>query len=563
VSSGFGDLTTHAHDLVAAGDLAGARELLGDALSAADPTPGNASAELAEAAGLQARVLVALGESRSARGWAAFAYSAATRLYGASDQRTVAAAATLAAVLHRVGSHARAAHLYRDVITELTATDGPESARVLAAHADLATARYALGECEAARTLLQDAWELHREVYGDGHVSGIKMLARLGAMQRDCRRFTEAYEHLALAQELCRTHLAADHPLAVQVTALACASADPDHSCAARPPSTSDGTSLPPAPAPAAPTQAPARPTTPLPPQPRFPPTGSVSPPPVVPPATPPAASPIPRPAASPIPVPGPRVPVDQDPHLPGRSTGAGSVHVDPDRYDRWWPPEAAEPDAGGEADHPAREPDHPGGELDHPGGVTPSGSRTASTGPVQYLPERVQRAPLTAVYRPPYQRPRRMLPIVLGGLVAVLLIAGAVTAGIALVGDRRPRPAGTTGAALAWSTSPSGSPPAAPGHAVPGTPPAAVTLRDTRDSVALTWTYPPGAEGPVVVSGGRTGQESRALQELPAGTTSFTVYGLNRSTDYCFIVAVVYSVDLVGRATPVCTARVGSSPRR
>ncbi|PWU43590.1 tetratricopeptide repeat protein, partial [Micromonospora globispora] len=230
--SGFGDLTVHAHQLVSAGDLAGAQRLLADALTDVDPQPANASPELAEAAGLQARVLLAIGDPQAARGWAAFAYAAATRLYGRSHERAVDAAATLAAVLHRVGSDARAARLYSQVILELTARDGPESQRVLAAHADLATVEFARGQCAMARDRLQDAWELHREVYGDGHPSGIKMLAKLGAMERDCGRHTAAQEHLALAAELCRLHLPADDPLAAQVAARARASADPDHVCA-------------------------------------------------------------------------------------------------------------------------------------------------------------------------------------------------------------------------------------------------------------------------------------------------------------------------------------------
>ncbi|PWR14553.1 tetratricopeptide repeat protein, partial [Micromonospora sicca] len=232
MSSGFGELTVQAHHLVSAGDLAGAQRLLADALTDADPRPANASPELADAAGLQARVLVALGEPHSARGWAAFAYAAATRLYGRADERTITAAATLAAVLHRVGSDARAARLYSDVIIELTARDGPESMRVLAAHADLATVEYARGQCEVARDRLQDAWELHREVYGDGHPSGIKMLAKLGAMERDCGRYSASHEHLTLAEELCRAYLPADDPLAAQVAALSRAAADPDHVCA-------------------------------------------------------------------------------------------------------------------------------------------------------------------------------------------------------------------------------------------------------------------------------------------------------------------------------------------
>jgi hypothetical protein len=40
-------------------------------------------------------------------------------------------------------------------------------------------------------------------------------------------------------------------------------------------------------------------------------------------------------------------------------------------------------------------------------------------------------------------------------------------------------------------------------------------------------------------------------------------VYGLDRNTDFCFSVAVVYSTDTVGRARPVCTSRSGASPDR
>src|SRR5215207_8367943 len=114
------------------------------------------------------------------------AYAAATRLYGVHDARTTDAAITLAAVLHRVGNQERAARLYSDAILELSAAEGPESPRVLAAHADLATVEYARGDCAAARTRLEDAWELHREVYGESQPAGIRMLAKLGAMERDC-----------------------------------------------------------------------------------------------------------------------------------------------------------------------------------------------------------------------------------------------------------------------------------------------------------------------------------------------------------------------------------------
>ncbi|MGW4499638.1 tetratricopeptide repeat protein [Micromonospora sp. NPDC004336] len=535
--SGFGELTDQAHHLVSTGDLAGAQRLLADALTDADPRPANATPELAEAASLQARVLVALGEPHSARGWAAFAYAATNRLHGRSDQRTVAAAATLAAVLHRVGSWSRAARLYQEVIIELTALDGPESLRVLAAHADLATVEYARGQCQVARDRLQDAWELHREVYGDGHPSGIKMLARLGAMQRDCGQFAEAHDNLALARELCRQHLPADDPLAAQVATLARAAANPDHVCADTAPVGRDEPIVPSARTPP-PGDAP---TAFHPSQPGYRPA-------------PDPYEPDPYEAAGdqPHPVPTPRQPAD-----------------DPARG--WWPPEPAAGEqpadsavppsvvslaGGGEADgvHRVRRHDPP--EEPHGPPAEPFGARDEPHGPHEpYQPSRLLPVP---VHRAPARRDGRLLPLVAGGVAVVLLGTAAVIAGVVgMDGDDEPPPA-ATGAPASTGAAPPASTPAAPtaGAASPGTPPGGVTLRDNRDNVALRWTYPAGGEGPVVISGGRVGQAQTAFANLPAGTTEFVVYGLNRSTDYCFTVAVVWSTDSIARAEQVCTDR-------
>ncbi|MFI5837458.1 tetratricopeptide repeat protein [Micromonospora sp. NPDC051300] len=516
MSSGFADLTVQAHQLVSEGDLTGAQQLLADALSDADPRPGNASPELAEAAGLQARLLVALGEPHSARGWAAFAYAAATRLFGRSDERTVTAAATLAAVLHRVGSDARAARLYSDVIIELTARDGPESQRVLAAHADLATVEYARGQCEVARDRLTDAWELHREVYGDGHPSGIKMLAKLGAMERDCGRYADAHEHLALAEDLCREHLAVDDPLAVQVAGLARAAADPDHVC--------------PAPEP------PARPT-PVVPAARVPPTAEG--PPDLPPYTPPALD---DPVETPL------------YHPPGRVTDPAHVptprtppEADGDVYDDYpWPP-----------DEPAEQPWRPGEDALPPTVVgladdDPAGVRRVSPPPEppsRYLPVHVPRPPVAP------RRERPWLPLaVLGVVVALLLGTIAVIAGVSgFDGDDPTAPSGAASSRPPASPRPSAS---AQPAASPGTPPGRFTLTDRRDSIVLSWTYPPGAEGPVVVAGGRAGQPQRTFETLPAGSADYIAYGLDRTTDYCFTVALVWSTDTVARTGPTCTKR-------
>ncbi|GAA4561531.1 hypothetical protein GCM10023176_00310 [Micromonospora coerulea] len=529
--SGFGELTVQAHHLVSAGDLAGAQRLLADALTDADPRPANASPELADAAGLQARVLVALGEPHSARGWAAFAYAAATRLYGRSDERTVAAAATLAAVLHRVGSDARAARLYSDVIIELTARDGPESMRVLAAHADLATVEYARGQCEVARDRLQDAWELLREVYGDDHPSGIKMLAKLGAMERDCGRYTDSHEHLALAEELCRLHLAADDPLAAQVAALSRAAVDPDHVCAD--------------PAPPAP-PAPVVPAARVPPAaegpPEAPPYPPAEPPPYQPPE-PPLYHPPDRAAANSHPnVPTQRLPPDSD------------EPFDDLAGDDWWPPEEQLDDVY-RAGESALPPTVVGLTGDEPDGVRRVPRAAEPEPSSRYLPVHVPRPP------EPEPRANRWLPLAAAGVVVVLLGTGAVIAGVSRVDggrDAPPSPPVTTGVPTSLPTSvppATGTPRAAP-PASPGTPPGAVRLTDRRDSIALRWTYPPGAEGPVVIAGGRAGEGQRTFEELPAGTDSYIAYGLSRTTDYCFTVALVWSTDTVARAAPVCTRR-------
>ncbi|MFI7431471.1 tetratricopeptide repeat protein [Micromonospora sp. NPDC049836] len=588
MSSGFGELTVQAHHLVSEGDLAGAQRLLADALTDVDPRPANASPELADAAGLQARVLVALGEPHSARGWAAFAYAAATRLYGRSDERAITAAATLAAVLHRVGSDARAARLYSDVIIELTARDGPESQRVLAAHADLATVEYARGQCVLARDRLQDAWELHREVYGDGHPSGIKMLAKLGAMERDCGRYAESHDHLALAEELSTAHLAADDPLAAQVSTLVRTAADPDHVCE---------------PAAAAPVVPAAR----VPPSAEGPPEPPVYRPPArtAEPADPVGGSHVPTPRVAPeadddrFGAPddqdGFGAPADQDPFAgPDDDRFGGPAHQDPfatsdeDRFassahgvpddDRFGGPTHQDPFArpdgdgfGGPADDewppdeqpedtwPVRESALPPtvvGLTDEVPGVRRVPGAAEPESPSRYLPVHVPRQPEPEPVRPG----RPWLPLVVVGVVVALLLGViAVVAGVSRVDRSRdtPAPARTTAAGpsgTAAAPTGTGTPGAAP--ASPGSPPGAVRLVDRRDSIQLSWTYPAGAEGPVVIAGGRSRDTQRTFQELPAGTDSYVAYGLSRNIDYCFTVAVVWSTDTVARAAPVCTRR-------
>lgn len=138
-------------------------------------------------------------------------------------------------------------------------------------------------------------------------------------------------------------------------------------------------------------------------------------------------------------------------------------------------------------------------------------------------------------------------------GVAVVLLGAVAVIAGVSQVGgsDETPPAASSSPGATPTAGTPNAAPPASP-----GTPPGRVTLRDRPDGITLTWTYPAGGEGPVILSAAQAGQDLRPFQTLPPGTDNFVVHGLDRTTNYCFTVAVVWSTDLVAPARRVCTTR-------
>jgi hypothetical protein len=534
VSPRLAELTAHAQALTSSGDLAGARAVLADALAPTDTDPQRASPALAEAAALHARILVTLGDAQAARDWAGFAHTAQHRLYGPDDERTLAATATHAAVLHRVGNHGLAARLYRDVVDQLTATDGADSLRVLAAQADLATTEHAAGDCADARARLTDAWRRHRRVHGDAAPAGIKMLARLGRMERDCGRLDDAREHLALAGEFCARYLPGGHPLTRQVAALVRAPSAGRHRCA----DAAAARGFPPdqRPAPGAPI--PGRSTA----------DRSGTPPRV----TPPGVTPLP-PTEPPGVTAVPRSPGTAEPGTRTADPGARVTDVGPG---------------------PGRAPDaRLGRVVGH--GVEPAGYAVPARdhGGTGAAPETDDDSADPRLPVPVHGRDRRRgrRPLVVAAVVTTgALAAGAFTANAWSHGDGA-SPGAAPSAAVAGPSAtataqPTGTAPATgpgspgpvstgPGSAPGAAPPSSVTLRDSGDSVALEWVYPPGVEGPVLISGGRTGQ-TRAFQQLPAGSTSYVVYGLNERADYCFTVAVVYSVDSVAPSAPVCTKR-------
>lgn len=539
VAPALADLTARAQTLSSAGDLRGAREVLDHALDPGDTDPQRATPDLAAAAALHAKILIMLGDAHAARIWAGFAHAAEERLHGPHDDRTLSAAALHAAVLARVGNHGRAAQLYHDLVRELIAREGPDSHQVLSAEADLATAEHAAGHCTAARDRLGRAATRYRQVYGDATPNGIKMLARLGAMERECGRLAESHQHLALAQELCARHLPADHPLVGQIAALAAAAASGRHVCGRV--RRSEG------PAPAERAPAPIPPAAPA----LIPPAGPARKSPAEPARTRPAAPPypVPPPASESPPIPAPR-PQDDDTwpqDLPDdRVTDPkGAIYQQPLYLSEVHQAPGDLTGRHARADTPLPMPGRRRPEYTPDGRRVPVGSAPVGMpdDPVDH--DRRLPVPVPRAGDPPSRQPFVLAAVLVAGIgVAAAVVAVTLPRGEA----GTPGPAATTTAAPPASTT-------AGAGAGEGAP-AGVALRDNRDSVSLTWTYPKGSEGPVLISGGRAGQDRKAFQQLPAGSTDYVVYGLNNQLDYCFTVAVVHSTDDIAASAPICTAR-------
>jgi Interferon-alpha/beta receptor, fibronectin type III len=64
----------------------------------------------------------------------------------------------------------------------------------------------------------------------------------------------------------------------------------------------------------------------------------------------------------------------------------------------------------------------------------------------------------------------------------------------------------------------------------------------------------------PFIVAGGRVGA-LRQLQTVSAGSTTYTVNGLNPTVEYCFTVAAVYDTSRVELSDLACTKRATASP--
>jgi hypothetical protein len=326
-------------------------------------------------------------------------------------------------------------------------------------------------------------------------------------MERECSRDDESRHHLRQAQALCARHLPLDHPLVRQVAAVAAGSASGKHACGQVEQS-------------AGPQDAPGVQTAPFPRRP------TVSEGPDFPPADPFRPPPDNRPT-------DPNGTVYQQPlylsdvhRPPGELTGRHARADTP-------PPMPGQ-----------RAPDYGPDGRPEPHGRAPTGTLA--------LPPNSERLRPAVEDEP--ELPRRRQPF----LLAAVLVAGVAAAVVVVVltlpdanGAVSPTPSATAGIATSQkAATPSPTTPADPGS------PRNVKLQDNGDSVSLRWTYPENADRPVLVSGGRTGQQPRVFQQLPAGSTEYVVYGLNDSQNYCFSIAVAYSTTNIATSSRICTQR-------
>ncbi|GGJ79392.1 hypothetical protein GCM10010123_06690 [Pilimelia anulata] len=503
---------------------------------------------LIDAADRYAALLTAAGQPGFACAWARYAGDVAAQEGGPADPRRVRCATTLAEALHADGRRAAAIRQYEAVVAALTARHGAGAAETAAAVERLAAVR--------ANPPSGDAREPDSDVPGSGPAAGgpvpavVPPASVVGEPRPD------------------RTGPAPDGPWVGPVAGGAAATGADSRAAGS-----STGSKPPPKPSPS-----------------RVADRGTD--------ASGTGVSPRSAPAGGGWNGPDPAgVGAHGGPlREPGPPALAGRVEVD-----------VAEPDSGGDArlyvppGYPL--PRRPGDAAPPPAAHTPAVPLAGPSG-VGALPPG-PRSPVAPVRRmtvddapDPYSgwrsggSARLRTPLLYGG---VALVAAALGAGAVHYLDRSPPPgsavptAGTPGAgASPVSGAPTGNAPAGtgapsgrpgsgtPGAGGPGTggpgagspnagtavpgaalpPPGGVRLVDRADSVLLTWSYPTGAQGPVLVAGGRRGGPSAPFGSLPPGATRYTVHGLRPGTGYCFTIAVVYATDAISPAAPVCTRR-------
>ena len=148
-----------------------------------------------------------------------------------SAQRAVTVAYLAADNLYAALSSAEQVH------TLYVRTQGEHAAVTLDAAADLATCLHRTTHCTDGSRLMQSTVDAY--VRGHGHdATSIGMMARLGAMLRDCGQFDHAHHLLGQARRFAQTLLPRGDELVTAITKLARAGADPAHTYTPGPSST-------------------------------------------------------------------------------------------------------------------------------------------------------------------------------------------------------------------------------------------------------------------------------------------------------------------------------------
>jgi hypothetical protein len=148
-------------------------------------------------------------------------------------------------------------------------------------------------------------------------------------------------------------------------------------------------------------------------------------------------------------------------------------------------------------------------------------------------------------------RRPGRGTVLLVVSLTLVLVIGGALAAlQLLLPEGGLSAPGPVTG--QSGSATPTASGPPAP---------TGIRLTDEGGTLIVSWVDPSNGIVPFVVSGARQGYALSAIETVPAGQTSTTIYGLNVNYDYCFTVAAVWSADIVRESIRACTHRILPTP--
>jgi hypothetical protein len=205
------------------------------ALAAAYPTvvrveqdPASASSEDWQLVTMYALATAYRGDPQRAVACATAAYRALSALHGPFDEAAMSAQRALAVAQQAAGDLLGAVRTVEAVWALSERTRGPTAALTLLAAADLAAAQHRIGRCDEAIRLMESTVDTYVARYGHD-ATGIRMLARLGAMIRDCGDFDRGHELLGQARRLAQ----GDDGLVGAITALVRADVDPDHHCTA------------------------------------------------------------------------------------------------------------------------------------------------------------------------------------------------------------------------------------------------------------------------------------------------------------------------------------------